>query len=100
MVVVDPHQVVGLQQIYEGVGILPVYAAVHPVAIMIDDGLARKTVKERPESLIREVVAESLHFILGKGHGGQPNASGLCDLGERGALLSVRFSVLPHPDAS
>ena len=67
VVVVDPDQVTGSQEVDEGGGVLAVDASVHLVAVVADGCLAGEGVEERPECLVREDVVEVLDFIPGKG---------------------------------
>ena len=67
VVVVDPDQVSGPQEVGEGGGVFAVNAAVDLVAFVADGCLAGEGVEERPESLVREDVVEVLDFIPGKG---------------------------------
>ena len=70
MVVVDPDQIAGDQQVYESGGVLPVYGAIHGVAVVDDGGLVREAVEQRPDGAIGEDVVEALDFIRGEGDGG------------------------------
>ena len=74
VVVVDPDQVAGSQEVDEGGSVFAVNAAVDRVAFVADDCLVREGVEERPEGLVREDVVEVLDLIPGKGYGGDADA--------------------------
>ena len=63
VVVVDPDQVAGPQDVYEGGGVLSVYAAVHPVAVMANGGPVGEAVKDRPEGAVGEDIVEALDLV-------------------------------------
>ena len=98
--VLDPDQVAGPQEVYEGGGVLSVYAAVHPVAVMANGGLVGEAVKDRPEGAVGEDVVEALNFVPGKGDGGQTHTFDLGDGSRCGVSLPVGCSVPAHPDAA
>ena len=54
--VLDPHQVVRLQQRPQRLGEPGVYATIRSIRLALDYGALRKAVKDRPQSPVRETV--------------------------------------------
>ena len=98
--VVDPDHVVRAQEIYEESGVLSVYAAVHPVAVMAYGRLVREAVKKRPERAVGEDVVEALDLILRKGDRCQTDAFDHRDCSNGGGVPVVGVSVPAHPNAA